>query len=159
MAEGIFRAATTAADGLVPRCQGWQEAAMAIDQPGRKFTVISRGLQAFDGDSASDHSINALKSLWNIDISFHKAKRLKNDEAQQADLILTMTRQHRDFLHIKYPEKKSCIYTLKEFAYPQLDANSPEADIVDPYGMPYEYYEGCAREIYECMEKVLYRLK
>ena len=141
MAEGIFKAATV------------------IDQPDREFTVMSRGLQAFDGDSASDHSINALKTLWNIDISVHKAKRLKNDDVLQADLMLAMTRQHRDVLQMKYPEKKACIFTLKEFAYPQLGANSTDVDIIDPYGMPYEYYEDCAREIYDCMENVLYRLK
>lgn len=140
MAEGIFRATT------------------AKDQPDRKFTVMSRGISAFDGDAATGHSVNALKTLWNIDISVHRARRLRDDDALQADLMLTMTRQHRDNLKVRYPERESCIFTLKEFAYPWLESSSGAVDIADPFGMPYEYYEGCAREIYECVKDVLGRL-
>lgn len=140
MAEGIFRAVSS------------EKAAMA------GLIAASRGLQAFDGDPASEHSVAALKSLWNIDISLHKAKLLYSDEVEAANLLLTMTRQHRNYLRQKYPHKKSCIFTLKEYAYPELGREAENLDITDPFGMPYQRYETCAQEIFDCVQAVIAKL-
>ena len=140
MAEGIFRTISSQKDYE------------------SSFTTISRGIHAFDGDSASEHSIKALKTLWNIDISLHKAKMLEHEEVQQADLLLTMTRQHRDILRCKYPDKASNIFTLKEYAYPELGTDSNSLDISDPFGMTYQKYESCAKEIYDCVNSVFDKL-
>lgn len=141
MAEGIFRAVSS----------GTRE--------GTGFSTMSRGIHAFDGDSASEHSIKALKKLWNIDISLHKAKMLDHKDVFQADLLLTMTRQHRDTLRGRYPEKLSSIFTLKEYAYPELSADSKLLDITDPFGMPYQTYESCAKEILEGVKRLLDKLR
>ncbi len=140
MAEGIFRAVSS------------EKAAMA------GLIASSRGIQAFDGDPASEHSVAALKSLWNIDISLHKAKLLYSDEVVAADLLLTMTRQHRNYLRQKYPHKKACIFTLKEYAYPELGKDAGILDITDPFGMPYQRYETCAREIFDSVQAVINKL-
>lgn len=140
MAEGIFRAVSNQRENKL------------------NLNVISRGTHAQDGDSASEHSINALKNLWNIDISVHKAKMLDYQDVLNSDLLLTMTRAHRDLLKAKFPDKSSSIYTLKEYSYPDIANNSHLLDISDPYGMSYERYESCAKEIYECVNKVLNRL-
>ncbi len=141
MAEGIFRAISN---------QKTYESS---------FVTMSRGIHAFDGDYASEHSIKALKALWNIDISLHRAKMLEYEDVLQADLLLTMTRQHRDLLRCKYPDKASHIFTLKEYAYPELSVDSSLLDISDPFGMPYQKYESCAKEIYECINSVFGKLK
>ncbi len=133
MAEGIFRALA------------------GTKQETADLRTISRGIYAFDGDPASDHSIKALMNLWDIDISIHKAKMLDETDVNKADLVLTMTRQHRDTLSRSHPGKRPNIYTLKEYVYPELGANSAELDISDPYGMPYQSYEKCAKEIYNCI--------
>ena len=140
MAEGIFRAFSQ------------QETAL------KDAIVASRGIQAFDGDSASEHSVTALKKLWNIDISIHKAKILGKMDMDTSDLILTMTRQHRDFLRSHFPDKVYSIFTLKEYAYQNLSAESTAADITDPFGMPYQSYETCAKEIYDCVQQVIKKL-
>lgn len=137
MAEGIFKAISSKKKNELD------------------YKVVSRGIHAFDGFPASEHSINALKTLWNIDISLHKAKMLKYDDVIQAGYIFTMTRAQRDLLHDKFPDKKSSIFTLKEFAYPDINEESFMLDISDPYGMPYEIYENCAKEIFQCVEKVI----
>jgi protein-tyrosine-phosphatase len=141
MAEGIFRAISS------------QETYES------NFTAMSRGIHAFDGDCASEHSIKALKTLWNIDISLHKAKMLENQDVLKADLLLTMTRQHRDILRCKYPDKAVKIFTLKEYAYPELGADSNTLYISDPFGMPYQKYESCAKEIYDCVKSVFHKLR
>lgn len=140
MAEGIFRAASAGKAGTAA------------------FQTISRGIQAFDGDPASRHSVTALKTLWNIDISLHKAKSLGSGDAEEAGLLLTMTRQHRDYLRKLYPGKKEAIFTLKEYAYPELGSNSAALDISDPFGMPYQSYETCAQEIFDSVGAVLDKL-
>ena len=120
--------------------------------------TASRGISAFDGEPASGHSIKALKNLWDIDISSHQAKMLSHTDAEQADLILTMTRQHRDIIKRLCPQKKTRIFTLKEYVYPDLNPDSSMADISDPYGMPYDVYEACAKELQECIKLFLNKL-
>ncbi|PYG89542.1 protein-tyrosine phosphatase [Ruminiclostridium sufflavum DSM 19573] len=141
MAEGIFRYAS-----YVEVCKSG-------------FSAVSRGIHAFDGDSASEHSINALKALWDIDISLHKAKRLDYEDVLKADFTFTMTRAHRDILKARFPDKYYCIYTLKEYAYPEIEQGSNMLDISDPYGMPYHRYESCAKEIFECIKIVIEKFK
>ncbi len=139
MAEGVFR---------------------AIAEKNKScFKAVSRGIHAFDGDPASEHSINALKTLWNIDISNHKAKMLLNDEVYHADFIFTMTKAQREILKAKFPEKRSNIFTLKEYVYPNINSESFMLDISDPYGMPYQIYENCAREIFQCVEIVMEKMR
>ncbi|HEX2924718.1 MAG TPA: low molecular weight protein arginine phosphatase [Ruminiclostridium sp.] len=123
-----------------------------------KISAVSRGIYALDGDPASDHSIKALKDLWGIDISTHRAKILSETEISEADLILAMTRQHRDTLKQKYPRKKTAIFTLKEYVYPDITSDSSSADISDPYGMPYNVYESCARELQKCINILVNKL-
>ncbi|QNU66676.1 low molecular weight protein arginine phosphatase [Ruminiclostridium herbifermentans] len=140
MAEGIFRAVASEEEGKV------------------NFKAISRGIYAFDGDSASEHSINALKNLWDIDISLHKAKMLSPQDVLQGDLLLTMTRAHRDIIKTKFPDMSSKIFTLKEYVYPNIEKDSYSIDISDPYGLQYSIYENCAKEIYECVKAVIKKL-
>lgn len=135
--------------------EGLMKEALKNSQHSKGIVAASRGISAFDGDSASGHSVKALKTLWDIDISSHKAKILTNRDTEHADLILTMTRQHRDIIKGIYPHKKTQIFTLKEYVYPDLNPDSGGADIRDPYGMSYEVYEACARELQECIKLLL----
>jgi protein-tyrosine phosphatase len=140
MAEGLFKAAVKELPDSI------------------RFFPASRGIHAYDGDPASEHSIKALRDLWNIDISLHRAKMLNDADVAMSDLILTMTRQHRDTLRRRYPGKRESIFTLKEFVYPELNPDSIRADVGDPYGMPYDVYEGCARELQECIKLLVNKL-
>lgn len=140
MAEGIFRAFSQ------------QKAVL------QELAVSSRGIQAFNGDSASGHSVAALKKLWDIDISIHKARLLDREDMEKAGLILTMTRQHRDFLKSRFPDKKTDIFTLKEYAYENTLPEGGSLDITDPFGMPYQSYETCAKEIFDSVQLVIQKL-
>lgn len=137
MAEGIFRAVASA------------------EEKESDFKAISRGINALDGDTASEHSVNALMNLWDIDISLHKSKMLSVQDVLQGDLLLTMTRAHRDFLKVKFPDMSFKFFTLREYAYPNIDKDSYLLDISDPYGLQYSIYESCAKEIYECVKVVI----
>lgn len=140
MAEGLFKEALKGLPDL------------------KRVSFSSRGICAYDGDPASEHSVRALRDLWNIDISTHMAKMLNDTEASEADLILTMTRQHRDTLRKKYPAQRGSIFTLKEYVHTELDPDSSKADIADPYGMSYNAYEACAKELQGCIKVLVNKL-
>lgn len=122
------------------------------------YTAKSGGIYAHEGDPASDYSILALKNLWGIDISGHRAKMLSLFDLEEAGLILTMTRQHRDTLRYNLPNAGDKVYTLKEYVYPEINGSSHKADISDPFGMDYSCYESCAKEIRQCIQLLMDKL-
>lgn len=140
MAEGIFRSI------------------MENNPQNMSVSVLSRGIFANEGEAASGHSIRALSTLWDIDISRHKAKILRDSDIADSDLILTASRSHRDTLKQMYPDKSNHIYTLKQYIYPGVPENDRALDISDPFGLSYERYETCAREIYECINLLINKL-
>lgn len=110
-----------------------------------QYDIYSLGTMAFSGDSASVYSIEAMKELG-IDIDSHRSQRA-NVENIKADIILTMTSSHKNFLEAHIEEGVK-IYTLKEYA----DMDSP--DIEDPYGNDIESYIKTRDEIMDAMKYV-----
>jgi protein-tyrosine-phosphatase len=127
------------------------------------YSAVSAGIFAFEGDGANPKSIKVLKEGYGIDIAFHRARRITNFDMEDAHLILTMTKEHRDTLVELFPGDRDKIWTLKGFvSKDQSDGNlgNPfEWDIPDPYGMPEEVYEKCARTLKEEIYKLILRLK
>ena len=64
--------------------------------------VSSAGVSARGGDRASPNAIKAMEELG-IDLSRHKTRQLTQDMIDRADLILTMTEGHRDFIRVMDP--------------------------------------------------------
>ena len=142
MAEGIFNNAIAK-----------DEEAM------RQFNASSAGIAAFNGDCASGNALNVMKS-WNIDISYHKAKRISPEDVDSAFMIFTMTREHKKVLLKLFPEAEEKVYTLKEFAYEGFeDMSNRSTDISDPYGGDENVYKECAIEIRDAIDKVIEKLK
>lgn len=110
-----------------------------------QYDIYSIGTMAFSGDSASLYSIEAMKELG-IDIDSHRSQRA-NVENIKADIILTMTSSHKNFLEAHIDDEVK-IYTLREYA----DMDSP--DIEDPYGNDIESYIQIRDEIIEAMKYV-----
>ncbi len=142
MAEGIFKAVVGKDDKL----RG-------------KYTVSSAGVSAYPGDSASGHSIKVLKDEWDIDISTHRSSPMNAEAVRGSDLILTMTRSHKDAVLSQFPEAAHKTYTLKEFASEQAPDRQIQdynymLDILDPYGMPLHIYRKCAYEIKDSVDKL-----
>lgn len=79
-----------------------------------KNSFKSAGTDAYDGLSASENSILTLKDL-DIDLNEHRSQRVTRGNLEKADLILTMTLNHKQKLLQNYPDLHSKIYTLKEY--------------------------------------------
>ncbi len=107
MAEGLLR------DRLPAGC-GWE--------------ISSAGIHAADGWPPSDNAIEAL-SEKGINISHITSQRLTPGMIADADLLVTMTRRHRQAILARSPESEDKVFLLKSFGVAQCPA-----DIDDPVG-------------------------
>lgn len=128
------------------------------------FSSSSAGVAAFDGDPASANAAEVLKNEWGIDLQTHSARSLSRELAENAYLILTMTRAHKERICLMWPDMASRTYTLKEYVLDEKDRRTSyeynyALDIPDPYGMSREVYRRCAMEIHGVLEKLIAKIK
>ncbi|WP_255547798.1 low molecular weight protein arginine phosphatase [Crassaminicella indica] len=112
--------------------------------------VISAGTAALIGQSASKNAIEVMNKKG-IDLSTHEATLVTKELLEEADLVLTMTKSHKQQLLFMAPDMKDKIYTLKEYI-------GKDGDILDPFGQPVSVYEACAREIEEILKELAEKL-
>ncbi|HLQ72677.1 MAG TPA: low molecular weight protein arginine phosphatase [Bacillota bacterium] len=105
--------------------------------------VQSAGIFAMDGGSANQHAETVLKEK-NIHIN-HEAQPVTRDLLLWADLILTMTIQHREILSTQYLEVADKTFTLKEFVETGKDYSTQ--DITDPFGADVSTYRETLAEL------------
>lgn len=105
--------------------------------------IESAGLAANDGDAASENAVKAMAEAG-IDLSYHRSKQLTPELIEIADIILTMTASHKQYL-LPYASDK--VFTLKEYV-------GEEGDVIDPYGGDIEVYRATARELNHLLTKL-----
>ncbi|MBR5773656.1 MAG: low molecular weight phosphatase family protein [Clostridia bacterium] len=70
---------------------------MLDDSEHSSVTCRSAGLSAFDGEAASENSIEAMSEIG-IDISAHRSKTVTRDLLSSTELIVCLSRGHYDVL-------------------------------------------------------------
>lgn len=115
-----------------------------------QYDIISAGTGAMPGMQASIQAVSALRELG-IDLTAHKATFLTPELAAGADLILTMTGRHRDYVRHICPDVREKTFTLAEYA-------GAGADISDPFGCSVEVYKQCAAELANLISRALDKL-
>lgn len=123
------------------------------EQRGLPVRAESAGVAALVGDVAATHACWATDELG-IEIGGHRARQVDADMLQKADLVLTMTPQHRDILHREFPEFREKIRSLPEYSL-----GDESGSIADPYGHSLGTYRASAREILRHVELVVKRLE
>jgi len=113
----------------------------------RGVQVMSAGIAAIPGGRPSHEAVNIMKERQ-LDLSAHLSQPLSPHLARHADLILTMTRSHRDAVVRQLPEARSRVRLLR------VD----EQDVSDPIGGSIDVYRNCANQIDEQLEIQLRRL-
>ena len=121
------------------------------NKKGLDIVVKSAGIYALDGENVSTNAIKALKE-HNMDISNHRARIVHRDLVEEADLILTMGKSHKEILISKYDFIQNKIYTLNEYVY------GVEKDIIDPFGGNIKVYNNTKYELYNAIEKLVEKL-
>ncbi len=113
--------------------------------------VISRGIAVYFPSEANENSFKTV-SLHGLDLSQHKAKQIDLEDINSCNIILTMTKQHKEFIkkmstnvNINIANK---LFTLKEYV------KADSIDIADPYGEDIEVYKSCANELFLYIDRL-----
>ncbi|QGP91774.1 Protein-arginine-phosphatase [Neomoorella glycerini] len=158
-------------------CRSSMAAAIAAhikEERGLDIDIASAGLAAREGDPATPQAIQAVAAMG-IDLQDHRARQVTGALVEEAGLILTMTRAHKEYLLRLYPEARGKTFTLKEYVRDGEEKPSPgepreetgaraaaeeppvtvDDDIPDPFGRPLEVYQATARELAELVGQAL----
>ncbi|MDD5503205.1 MAG: low molecular weight protein arginine phosphatase [Candidatus Thermoplasmatota archaeon] len=117
-----------------------------------KFSAESAGTDAPEGERASENAAQVLKEDYGIDISAHRARQVSAEMVEKADVVLAMTKAHKEKIVSYFPQAKGKVFTLNEFAF------GVSRDISDPYGADLPEYRRCAREILAAIEKIIEKI-
>jgi low molecular weight protein-tyrosine phosphatase len=79
----------------------------------RAPSVASAGTSGWEGSRAEPGSVAAAAERG-LDVSGHRARRLRNDDVDGATLVVTMATEHRDDIADLHPRVADRTFTLKE---------------------------------------------
>lgn len=101
--------------------------------------VLSRGISVMSPSPANGHTRDIVKQDYPA-IANHVATAFCEHEVEEETMVLTMTDNHKQYLHRLYPHLVSQIKTYREYL-------GEAGDIHDPYGGSKAIYDRCAKEI------------
>jgi protein arginine phosphatase len=116
-----------------------------------EWRARSAGTWASENQSATSLAIQALAERGII-FNRHRAHQITAQDLEQSDLVLVMTRNHRDALVSEFPAQKKKIHLMSELEGRQYD-------IGDPYGGVLEEYRARAQELDALIERGYDRIK
>lgn len=119
---------------------------------GLDVRAASAGVAALVGKPAAPQAVRTIGELG-VDIGGHRARQVDATMVERADLVLTMTPEHREALYQRFGEHREKIQSL-----PQYTTGDAAAGIADPYGYGLNVFRISAREILRHVELVLDRL-
>jgi protein-tyrosine phosphatase len=125
MAEGMFRHLLAETTGCKPE-----------ELEDRGMLVMSAGIAAMMGSRASPEAVTVLGEMG-IDLANHESQPLTEALVRHADMILTMTRSHRQAILSEWPEAADRTRLLCHDGM----------DVADPVGGPADMYRRCAKQI------------
>lgn len=108
----------------------------------RGVVVMSAGIAAMMGGRATTEAVEVMGQLG-LDLTSHESQPLTDTLVRHADLLLAMTRAHRQAILAKWPFVGERLHVLSR----------DESDVADPVGGPTEQYRRCAAQIKAELEK------
>lgn len=122
----------------------WQKANSGWD-----LEVESAGTGAYPGMPAADHAIVAMQERG-LDLSAHRSQPVPT--FNEFDLVLTMTRSHRDAILARQPSMAGRVFTLGEYT-------RTGQDVPDPFGGPLSAYQETALALESVLQAVVDRIR
>jgi len=92
--------------------------------------VISAGTAVFRKSKASNHAIHVMDEKG-IDLSSHRSRAVSPEMIDRADLILTMTQEHKKAVLEIAPRAAEKVFTLKEYTLERESDNNIEYCILE----------------------------
>jgi len=121
-----------------------------------KIEVQSAGTLALDGQRASEHAMAVAKE-HGIDISEHRSQSLRKELVEDADIILAMAEDHREYLEMTYPHVRENVFLLKTFDRPNK-RGLRSLSIPDPIGRDRPFYRRVFRQLEKELQRILPRI-
>lgn len=121
------------------------------ENPGWEITVRSAGTGAFPGLPATEHAVSVMRRRGGS-LDGHRSKGVTHDLLEEADLVLTMTGAHKEFIVRMWPEHSSRVFALKEFL-------GDRGDIGDPFGGTHLQYEETAAALEQMLRSLIHRIR
>ena len=128
--------------------------------------VSSCGTSAMDGERSTTNSITVMKK-YDVDLDLHKATNIFNIDITSLligaiilILIPIVFYNHDNSYNIEdafflLSKLKEKVFTLKEYIY---GSNIDNIDIDDPWGYSIKIYDECAKDIVECVDKLIEKI-
>lgn len=117
--------------------------------PSLPWQVASAGTLAVNGLPASAEGVTALAEMG-IDMRGHTSQSISPRLAREADVIVAMTRAHREQLLAAFPDIAERTFLLKAFV-----ADARDLDVADPIGQPVSAYRHTRNEIRDAVPGLL----
>ena len=106
------------------------------------IVIDSAGLLALPGNNATSLA-QRVSAEYDVDLSDHISKSVKEDIVNRSDFILVMENSHAKDLLYAFPEAEDKVFLIRRFAR----FGSEDRGIADPYGLNYEAYRFCFLDI------------
>lgn len=134
------------------------EALFRLEADKRGLTVEARsaGMMAASGIPISRYAEQILREKSAV-AGGNGSQSLTAVWIQWADLIITMTLNHKEQLVQQFPAAIDKTWTLKEYAGID-EADTGDYDISDPFGSDLAVYRQCAEEIEQAISRTLDKL-
>ena len=121
---------------------------------GVPYGAESAGVAALMGQPI-DTNARAVLEEAGVYADEHRARQVDEAMLEEADLVLAMTPDHAAALRRSAAGSPEKIHTLLGYAHDSLDSEG----ISDPYGQSMASYRASMRQIFECVDLLVARLR
>jgi protein-tyrosine-phosphatase len=118
------------------------------------FAVSSAGSVAASGEEAAEEAV-AVAAERGVDLTGHRSRPIDRQMLQAADLILCMTRQHKESVVRLEPRAEEKVRLLASLA----PGSTGEEEIADPAGGGVEAFDECLTEMEKPLVGLVKRIK
>jgi protein-tyrosine-phosphatase len=109
--------------------------------------ISSAGVRTVDGLFASENAVSVMEEKGH-DLSNHRSRQITEEMAKGSDLILCMTKGHKEYI---LPVNENT-FTIGEYA-------ETFEEIADPFAGSIEEYRRCRDQLYHLLEIVAEKIK
>jgi protein arginine phosphatase len=109
------------------------------------YAVSSGGTWALEDEAATEHAETVMQRRG-LSLESHRGRTITRAILESADLILVMTRYHKDSLTAEFPGARPKTHLMSELVGQQYD-------IGDPAGSTLDEYEICAAELSNLLQR------
>jgi protein-tyrosine-phosphatase len=110
------------------------------------INVVSAGIYAENNFPASSEAVKIM-SNYNIDISKHNSQQITKELLSVSDLVVVMTKSHRNAILTLFTSEPDKIFLLHEF-------DNTAKDVFDPFGGNSNTYSKCFYEMKKALDNL-----